>query len=148
MPARPGREIMAEGDREGVAQAAVVSKKSSRISMVWIIRILAAVIAVGIAVERILTEGPTITIMFKVADGIEAGKTDVKYKDVKIGHVTKVELAKDSDGVEVTAKMSKRAANLLVEGSRFWVVEPRVTVSGISGLGTILAGNYIGFARD
>src|SRR5262245_35434971 len=137
MPARRRRANMAEGDREELAQATVVSKKSSRISMVWIIPILAAVIAVGIAVERILTEGPTITIMFKVADGIEAGKTDVKYKDVKIGQVTKVELAKDSDGVEVTAKMSKRAANLLVEDSRVWVVEPRVTVSGISGLGTI-----------
>ena len=137
---------MAEGDRGELAQATVVSKKSSRISMVWIIPVLAAVIAVGIAVERILTEGPTITILLKVADGIEAGKTDVKYKDVKIGQVTKVELAKDSDGVEVTAKMSKRAANLLVEDSRFWVVEPRVTLSGISGLGTILSGNYIGFA--
>src|SRR5262245_31663955 len=146
MPVRRRRANMAEGDRDELAQATVVSKKSSRISMVWIIPILAAVIAVGIAVERILTEGPTITIMFKVADGIEAGKTDVKYKDVKIGQVTKVELAKDSDGVEVTAKMSKRAANLLVEDSRFWVVEPRVTLSGVSGLSTLLSGNYIGFA--
>ena len=137
---------MAEGDRDEVAQATVVSKKSSRISMVWIIPILAAVIAVGIAVERILTEGPTITILLKVADGIEAGKTDVKYKDVKIGQVTKVELAKDSDGVEVTAKMSKRVANLLVEDAKFWVVEPRVTLSGVSGLGTLLSGNYLGFA--
>src|SRR5215510_7573410 len=146
MPARRRRANMAEGDREELAQAAVVSKKSSRISMVWIIPILAAVIAVGIAVERILTEGPTITIMFKVADGIEAGKTDVKYKDVKIGQVTKVELAKDSDGVEVTAKMSKRATALMVEDAKFWVVEPRVTLSGVSGLGTLLSGNYIGFA--
>ena len=137
---------MAEGDREELAQATVVSRRRSRISMVWIIPILAAVVAVGIAVERILTEGPTITIMFKVADGIEAGKTDVKYKDVKIGQVTKVELAKDSDGVEVTAKMSKRATNLMVEDAKFWVVEPRVTLSGVSGLGTLLSGNYIGFA--
>src|SRR5215467_12150517 len=146
MPARPGRTIMAEGDRDEVAQATVVSKKSSRISMVWIIPILAAVIAVGIAVERILTEGPTITILLKVADGIEAGKTDVKYKDVKICQVTKVELAKDSDGVEVTAKMSKRATNLMVEDAKFWVVEPRITLSGVSGLGTLLSGNYLGFA--
>src|SRR5262249_14814639 len=146
MPARAGRADMAEGDREELAQATVVSRKSSRISMVWIIPILAAVIAVGIAVERILTEGPTITIMFKVADGIEAGKTDVKYKDVKIGQVTKVELAKDSDGVEVTAKMSKRATNLMVEDAKFWVVEPRITLSGVSGLGTILSGNYIGLS--
>src|SRR5262249_18328711 len=146
MPAPPGRANMPEGDREELAQATVASRKSSRFSMVWIIPILAAVIAVGIAVQRILTEGPTITIMFKVADGIEAGKTDVKYKDVKIGQVTKVELAKDSDGVEVTAKMSKRVANLLVEDAKFWVVEPRVTLSGGSGPGTLLSGNYLGFA--
>src|SRR5262245_60815485 len=145
MPARPGREIMAEGTGDNLSQATVVSKKRSRISIVWIIPILAAVAAVGIAVQRILTEGPTITITFKVADGIEAGKTDVKYKDVKIGQVTKVELAKDSDAVEVTAKMSKRAAALLVEDAKFWVVEPRVTLSGVSGLGTLLSGNYIGF---
>jgi len=137
---------MAEGDREEVAHATVVSRKRSRISMVWIIPILAAVVAVGIVVERILTEGPTITIMFKVADGIEAGKTDLKYKDVKIGLVTKVELAKNSDGVEVTAKMSKRVTSLMVEDAKFWVVEPRVTLSGVSGLGTLLSGNYIGFA--
>jgi len=138
---------MAEGTGENLAQATVVAKKSSRISMVWLIPILAAVIAVGIAVQRILTEGPTITILFKVADGIEAGKTEVKYKDVKIGQVTKVELGKDADAVEVTAKISKRAAGLMVEDARFWVVEPRVTLSGVSGLGTLLSGNYIGFAQ-
>src|SRR5499426_4456251 len=146
MPARPGREIMAEGTGDNLAQATVVSKKGSRISMVWLIPILAAVIAVGIAVQRILTEGPTITIIFKVADGIEAGKTDVKYKDVKIGQVTRVELAENSETVEVTAKISKRASALMVEDAKFWVVEPRVTLSGISGLGTLLSGNYIGFA--
>src|SRR5262249_60531803 len=107
MPARPGRESMAEGDREELAQATVVSRRRSRISMVWIIPILAAVVAVGIAVERILTEGPTITIMFKVADGIEAGKTDVKYKDVKICQVTKVEPAKAPAGVERSATAPK-----------------------------------------
>ena len=137
---------MAEGDSGEVAQATVVSRKRSRISMVWVIPILAAVVAVGIAVERLLTEGPTITIRMKIADGIEAGKTDVKYKDVKIGLVTKVELDTNSDGVELTARMSKRVAHLLVEDSKFWVVEPRVSLSGVSGLGTLLSGNYIGFA--
>lgn len=138
---------MAEGsDREEVAQATVVSKKGTRISVVWIIPILAAVVAIGIAVQRVLNEGPTITIVFAVAEGIEAGKTVVKYKDVKIGQVTNVELAADSAKVEVTAKMSKRVAALMVEDAKFWVVEPRVTLSGVSGLGTLLSGNYIGFA--
>jgi paraquat-inducible protein B len=76
---------------------------------------------------------------------VEAGKTFVKYKDVNIGQVTAVELASDYSRVEVTAKIAKSAAGLIVEDAKFWVVEPRVTLSGISGLGTLLSGNYIGF---
>src|SRR4030095_3584584 len=82
---------------------------------------------------------------FKVAEGLEAGKTFVKYKDVNIGQVTAVKLSSDYTKVEVTAKIDKSAAGLMVEDAKFWVVEPRVTLSGVSGLGTLLSGNYIGF---
>src|ERR1700675_252314 len=129
----------------GIPQATVVPRRRGRISVVWIIPLLAAVVAIGIAVQRILSEGPTITIVFKIAEGIEAGKTVVKYKDVNIGQVTAVRLSPDSSKVEVTAKIAKSAAGLIVEDAKFWVVEPRVTLSGISGLGTLLSGNYIGF---
>jgi paraquat-inducible protein B len=130
---------------EPLPQATVEPPRRTRLSVIWIIPILAAVVAIGIAVQRIVTEGPTITVVFKSAEGIEAGKTFVKYKDVTIGHVTKVELADAYGDVEVTAKISKKAAGLMVEDAKFWVVEPRVTLSGISGLGTLLSGNYIGF---
>ena len=76
-------------DRCRLPQATVVPRRRARISVVWIIPILAAVVAIGIAVQRILSEGPTITIVFKAAEGIEAGKTFVKYKDVNIGQVTR-----------------------------------------------------------
>jgi paraquat-inducible protein B len=137
---------MAEGDPGGgLPQAAVVPRRRARISVVWVIPILAAVVAIGIAVQRIVNEGPSITIVFKAAEGIEAGKTFVKYKDVNIGQVTAVDLSKDHTKVEVKAKIAKSAAGLMVEDARFWVVEPRVTLSGVSGLGTLLSGNYIGF---
>src|SRR5215510_15650037 len=109
------------GDR-GVAQAVVVPRRRARVSVVWVIPIVAAVVALGIAVQRILSEGPTITITFKAAQGIEAGKTVVKYKDVNIGQVTKVELAPNYSHVEVTAKMIKSAAGLIVQDATFWVV--------------------------
>ena len=95
--------------------------------------------------ERFVSEGPTITIIFKSADGIEAGKTFVKYKEVNIGQVTGVRLADDGSNVEVTAKIAKSAANLMVEDAKFWVVRPRISLSGVSGLSTLLSGNYIGF---
>src|SRR6266498_1232908 len=128
-----------------VPQATVVPGRRARISVVWIIPILAAVVAIGIAVQRVLSEGPSITIVFKAAEGLEAGKTSVKYKDVNIGQVTTVRLSPDYSKVEVTAKIAKSAAGLIVEDAKFWVVEPRVTLSGVSGLGTLLSGNYIGF---
>src|SRR6202140_336204 len=134
-----------EPDLDDLPQATVVRKKRMRISMVWIIPILAAVVAIGIAIQRVLSEGPTITIVFKVAEGIEAGKTFIKYKDVRIGQVTAVQLSDDYTKVLVKAKIAKHAAGLMVQDAKFWVVEPRVSLSGVSGLNTLLSGNYIGF---
>ncbi len=106
---------------------------------------MAALVAVGIAVERFINEGPTITITFRKAEGIEKGKTFIRYKDVDIGQVTKVRLADDYANVLVTAKINKEAENLIVEDAKFWIVQPRVTISGISGISTLLSGNFIGF---
>ena len=131
-------------DMDDLPKATVVRPRRTRISVVWIIPILAAAVALGIAIQRIVTEGPTITVVLKNAEGIEAGKTFVKYKDVNIGTVTKVYLTDGYSRVEVTAKIDKSAAGLMVEDAKFWVVEPRITLSGVSGLGTLLSGNYIG----
>ena len=126
-------------------QAMPVAPKRSRLSIVWIIPVLAVLVGIGIAVQRIRSEGPTITIVFKAAEGIEAGKTFIKYKDVIIGQVKTVQFTEDYANVEVTAKVSKRAAGLMVDDAQFWVVRPTISLSGISGLNTLLSGNYIGF---
>jgi len=132
-------------DSDELPKATVVPKRRARISVVWIIPMIAAVVAVGIAVQHILSQGPTITIVFKEAEGLEAGKTFVKYKDVNIGQVTAVRLSPNYAKVEVTAKIAKSAEGLMVEDARFWIVQPRITLTGVSGLGTLLSGNYIGF---
>src|ERR1700675_883778 len=146
MRTRTGRIAMPESTGlDPLPQATVDPPKRRRLSVIWIIPILAAVVAIGIAVQRILTEGPTITVVFKSAEGIEAGKTFVKYKDVNIGQVTAVQLTDDYGKVEVKAKIAKSAQGLMVEDAKFWVVRPIVSLSGISGLSTLLSGNYIGF---
>jgi paraquat-inducible protein B len=138
---------MADDDKGllDLPHAITAPRKRTRISMVWIVPIVAAVVAVGIAVERIWSEGPTITVVFKSAQGIEAGKSVIRFKDVNIGQVTAVQLSADYGKVEVTAKIAKSAAGLMVEDAQFWVVRPRITLSEISGLNTLLSGNYIGF---
>jgi paraquat-inducible protein B len=134
-----------ESDLNNLPLASVVRTKRVRISIVWIIPILAAVVALGIAIQRVLNEGPTITIVFKAAAGIEAGKTFIKYKEVTIGQVTAVELTQDYSRVRVTAKVANHAAGLMVRDAKFWVVQPSVSLSGVSGLSTLLSGQYIGF---
>lgn len=126
-------------------QATPVAPRRSRISIVWIIPVLAVLVGIGIVVQRIRSEGPTITIVFKAAEGIEAGKTFIRYKDVIIGQVKTVQFTEDYQAVEVTAKISKRAAGLMVDDAQFWVVRPTISLAGISGLNTLLSGNYIGF---
>jgi paraquat-inducible protein B len=134
-------------DDKALPQATLVPPKRSRLSAVWLIPLVAAVVAIGIAVVQVLNEGPTITIEFSSAGGIEPGKTAVRYKDVTIGQVTAMVLSTDYSKVMVTVKMTKEAAGLMVEDARFWVVSPRITLSGVSGLSTLLSGNYIGFER-
>src|SRR5258706_4328047 len=137
---------MAEGrDLDDLPHAIAVQQRRTRISLVWIIPIVAALVAVGIAVERLMSEGPTIIIVFTAAEGIEAGKTFIKYKDVSIGQVKTIRLTNDYKKVEITAKIEKHAADLMVQDAKFWVVRPQISLSGVSGLSTLLSGNYIGF---
>jgi len=134
-------------DGQNLPRATLTPKRRARVSAVWLIPLFAALVAVGIAVNRIMNEGPTITILFTSADGVEAGKTFIKHKDVKIGEVSAVELHDNFSKVLVTAKIDKHAEDLMVKDASFWVVQPRVTLSGVSGLGTLLSGNYIGFEQ-
>jgi paraquat-inducible protein B len=114
-----------------------------RMQLVWIIPIIAALIGGWLAVKAVLDRGPTITISFRTAEGIEPGKTKIKYKDVDIGEVRSVTLSEDRSGVVVTAELVKQAAGFLVEDTRFWVVRPRIAGGTVSGLGTLLSGAYI-----
>jgi paraquat-inducible protein B len=114
-----------------------------RLSWVWLVPILAGILAGWIAVRAILDRGPAIEVTFKDAEGIEAGKTKVRYKSVDIGSVKTVTLTSDRRTVHVLIQMEKFARPFIVAGSRFWVVRPRLGVSGVSGLGTLLSGAYI-----
>lgn len=113
-------------------------------SLIWLIPILAAVIGISLAVQTWIQRGPEITITFRSAEGLEAGKTKVKYKEVEIGTVQSIMLSEDRSQVLVTVLLKREAKSFTVTDSRFWVVRPRVAGSGVSGLGTLLFGAYIG----
>lgn len=115
-------------------------------SLVWLIPLLAAIIGATQVAAWLLDKGPEITVSFASGEGLEAGKTKVKFKDVDIGQVTKVRLGPDATRVLATIQMAKEAERFTAADTRFWVVKPQIGTSGVSGLGTLLSGPYIGAA--
>ena len=125
---------------------ALATKRSYRsIPLIWVVPLVALVFAGWIGLKSLWERGPTINIEFKSAEGIEAGKTRIRHKAVDIGTVQAVRLSKDNKLVIVTAELDRDAApGFLREDTRFWVVRPRIAGGQISGLGTLLAGSFIG----
>lgn len=113
-------------------------------SLIWLIPIIAALVGITLVAKLLLDRGPEITLSFKSAEGLEAGKTAVRFKDVQIGTVQEITLARDRLTVNVTVQLKKEASSFTAEDTRFWVVRPRLDTSGISGLSTLLSGAYIG----
>jgi paraquat-inducible protein B len=112
--------------------------------LVWVVPIVAAVIGISLLIRSWANEGPRITISFLSGEGIQIGKTLVKYRDVTVGQVSAVVLSADHQSVVVNADLSKDAASLLKADTQFWIVRPRIGVGSVSGLSTLLSGVYIG----
>lgn len=112
-------------------------------SLVWLVPVVAILIGGWLAIKAVSEKGPTITIAFKTANGLEAGKTKIKYKDVEIGQVEAIRLSEDASHVVVVADMVNMAGNFLNENTRFWVVRARVAGGEVSGLGTLFSGVHI-----
>jgi len=118
-------------------------EKSRGLPLVWLIPLVALLIGLWLAYKTLSEEGPTITIIFKDAGGLEAGKTKIKYKEVEVGTVETVVLSEDLSQVVVTAKLDKHVESQLGKDTKFWVVEPQLGLGGVSGLDTLIAGHYI-----
>ena len=142
-PTEGGADGPPAGDRTGVPKALVTPRRRRAISLVWVIPLLAALVGAWVIWQHFNSQGPTITIAFKNAEGIEANKTKVRYKDVDIGTVTGTSISADRQQVIITAQIAKRSENLILDDTRFWVVRPRISVNTISGLSTLLSGAYI-----
>jgi paraquat-inducible protein B len=139
---------MFEGSREpdltNIPSGVAVSKRHRPPQLIWLIPIVAALIGGWLVVKNILDKGPTVTISFKTAEGLEAGKTKVKYKNVDIGDVRTLILSDDHSQIDITVEFAKQAEKFLVDDTKFWVVRPRVGGGQVSGLGTLFSGAYIG----
>jgi paraquat-inducible protein B len=128
----------------GFPMAAAVNRSKWRIQVVWLVPLIAVLIAGSLLVQSIMQRGPTITISFATGDGIEAGKTKIKFKNVDIGVIKSLTLSDDHKTVLASAEMSRNAASMLVDDTRFWVVRPRIAGGTVSGISTLITGSHIG----
>ena len=124
-------------------ESRAVSRRRTHLSLVWLIPIVAAVAGAWVAVTRVLSEGPEITIVFQSAEGLEAGKTRIEYNGVQVGTVTEIRLSDDHQSVIAQAQMTPKTEDFLVDDTRFWVVRPRISGASVTGLGTLVSGAYI-----
>jgi paraquat-inducible protein B len=126
--------------------------KRDRLSLVWLLPLLAVLVGGWLVYKTLSERGPTITIEFKTAAGLQAGKTKVKFKDVDIGQVTAISVSEDLSKVIVSAELTQGSEKFLTTETRFWVARPRITASQVSGLETLLSGAYVAIdpagARD
>jgi len=128
---------------ENVSPAPEITPRLWRPSLVWLVPAAAAVIGLFLFLQMWASAGPEISITFQTASGLQAGKTEVKYKDVTVGLVKTITLSPDGHRVLVTVSLMKNAESLAKEDTRFWVVRPRVGMGGVSGIDTLLSGAYI-----
>jgi paraquat-inducible protein B len=114
-----------------------------RLRVIWAIPIVTIIIGAWLAWSTIAERGPLITITFETAEGLQAGQSHVRHKDVDMGVVRKIRLSPDLRRVEVTVRMNREAEPLLTDKAEFWVVRPRFFAGAISGLQTLFSGSYI-----
>ena len=137
---------MPQDDASQPSTARPIVRPTRRLSPIWIIPIVAAVLGAWLAWKYYASRGPAITVRFETADGIAAGKTPVMCRSVNVGTVENVTLTDDLKGVIVTMQMTSQATRLLTEDTQIWVVRPRYGAGGISGLSTLVSGSYIELA--
>ncbi|RMH52666.1 MAG: MCE family protein [Zetaproteobacteria bacterium] len=130
---------MSDADRHPAPEV----KPRRSLSLVWLVPLVTLIIGGWLIFKSVHDKGPVITITFKTAEGIEPGKTRIKFKDVEVGKVTAVRFSEDYRSVTLTAQMEKESGVLLKRSTRFWVVKPRLSLRGVSGLSTLVSGAYI-----
>jgi paraquat-inducible protein B len=134
------REQQGEGD----LPQPVLRKPRTGFSLIWLVPAIAALVGISLLVNHWISAGPRITVTFLTAEGLEAGKTQVKYKNVVIGKVTTIKLTEDRSHITAVIDLEKDAQSFATRDTRFWVVRPRVGIGGVSGVDTLFSGAFIG----
>ncbi|EKO3513543.1 MCE family protein [Vibrio fluvialis] len=118
-------------------------RRNKGISPLWILPILTMILAGWLVVKAIHDAGDRIQIYFSDAQGLVAGRTTIRYQGLEVGMVRDIKLSSDLNSIYVEADVYPEATRLLSADTRFWLVKPTASLSGVSGLDALVSGNYI-----
>ncbi len=88
------------------------------------------------------------TINFQSADGIVSKRTPIRYQGVEVGTVQDINLSDDHRRIQIKASIKSDMKEALRENTQFWLVTPKASLAGVSGLDALVGGNYIGIMPD
>ncbi|WP_372799409.1 MlaD family protein [Litorivivens sp.] len=120
-------------------------KPKKGISAIWLLPLIAVALSGWLMYKNLIEHGLEVTVSFNNGSGITVGKTPVVYQGINVGEVTNLQLDDDLKGVTVTLELSRQIEPLIREKTQFWLVQPQISLSGVSGLDTLVEGNYISF---
>ncbi|WP_040571966.1 MlaD family protein [Shewanella benthica] len=119
----------------------VVKKKL--FSPIWLLPLVAIILGFWLGIKSIREAGIEVRIHFPSATGIDVGKTLVRYRGLTVGKVVDIGIDDELQGVNVDLKMDYRADPFLNEQTKFWLVTPKASITGVEGLDALFSGNYI-----
>jgi paraquat-inducible protein B len=114
-----------------------------RFSLIWVVPIVAALVAGYLIYHRVREFGHSVTVRFRDVEGLKPGQSSVQFRGAAIGEVVKIELSPDQQYAIVKIKLRRFASSVAREGSIFWIVRPQLGMGNLTGLGTIIAGPHI-----
>ncbi|MBB3047209.1 paraquat-inducible protein B [Litorivivens lipolytica] len=125
--------------------ASATTRPEKKFSAIWLLPLIAVALSGWLMYKNFIEHGLTVTVAFANGSGITVGKTPVIYQGIDVGEVKSLQLDEDLEGVTATLELSRQIEPLIRENTEFWLVQPQISLSGISGLDTLVEGNYISF---
>ncbi|WP_422139612.1 MlaD family protein [Endozoicomonas sp. ALC020] len=120
-------------------------KERRRVPAIWLLPLIALMIVAFLIWRTLYQHGLEVHVHFDSAKGMQVGKTEVRYNGLAVGKVARMTMTKDLEGVDVELEMDRQMQKYLRDNSQFWLVQPQLSVAGVSGLDTLVSGNYIAF---
>ncbi len=110
---------------------------------IWVVGLASLGVAAALVMISQGSSGPLIVVKFAEGHGIKPGDR-LRHRGIEVGEVTSVELDPQLEGVLITMELSPAAKAIACKGSRFWIERPRISLSRISGLETVVGAKYVG----